>query len=86
MALLNTSSGCPDEGDRQKMEGGIRKACEKRPIGMEQIGAVVREIERQLKNCPEREVSSLAIGTKIMEALKNLSCGLCAICIGLQGV
>jgi transcriptional repressor NrdR len=58
--------------DRKKMEGGIVKACGKRPISMEQIGAVVREIERQLKNCPEREVSSLAVGTKIMEALKDL--------------
>lgn len=58
--------------ERNKIMEGIRKACQKRNIGEDQIDVVVGEIERQLKNSPDREVSSLAIGTRIMDALKDL--------------
>ena len=58
--------------DRQKMLGGILRACEKRPIGMGKIESMVTAIERQLRNSPEREISSRAIGKKIMDYLKNL--------------
>jgi transcriptional repressor NrdR len=58
--------------NREKVQEGIEKACEKRPISREQIDKVIREMERELKNSPEREVSSLDVGKKIMEALMNL--------------
>jgi transcriptional repressor NrdR len=58
--------------DRQKILGGIMKACEKRPIGIAQIEKVVAAIEREIKNSQEREISSITIGTRIMEHLKAL--------------
>ena len=58
--------------DRQKIFSGIIRACEKRPIGMEQIEMICSRIERELKNNSEREVSSIAIGRKVMDCLKDI--------------
>jgi transcriptional repressor NrdR len=58
--------------ERQKMQSGILKACEKRPISMEQIDLICSQIEKELKNSPEREVPSVTIGKKVMESLKDL--------------
>lgn len=58
--------------DRQKIFSGIIKACEKRPVGMDQIESICSRIERELKNNSEREVSSIIIGKKVMECLKDL--------------
>jgi len=58
--------------DRLKILGGIMKACEKRPIGIAQIEKVVTAIEREIKNSQEREISSVTIGTRIMEHLRGL--------------
>ena len=48
------------------------KACEKRPIPREQIDRMVSEIEAELKNYEEREVSSSAIGKLVMDKLRDL--------------
>lgn len=58
--------------DRDKILSGIAKACEKRPVSMAQMEAVVNEIERGLNNRLEREVSSAYIGEMVMEQLKKL--------------
>lgn len=54
------------------MLNGILKACEKRPISMEQIEMVCTRIEKELKSSPDREVDSVTIGKKIMESLRDL--------------
>lgn len=58
--------------DRWKMKSGILKAVEKRPIGLEQVDAMIDDIERALFNSSEREVSTQAIGEAIMERMKKL--------------
>ena len=58
--------------DRQKILGGILRACEKRPIGMGQIECLVVTIEKEIKSSLEHEISSRAIGKKIMDYLKDL--------------
>ncbi|MGI6727544.1 MAG: transcriptional regulator NrdR [Anaerovoracaceae bacterium] len=58
--------------DRNKILNGIIKACEKRPVTMDEIENVVNEIERNLNNRMEKEVKSKVIGELIMERLKNL--------------
>jgi len=58
--------------DREKLMRGIMKACEKRPIEPEKIEAVVSNIEQELYNSGEREVSSVEIGERVMNALKGL--------------
>lgn len=58
--------------DRMKISGGIKKACEKRPIGMEVIDTLVDRIERWAQDVGEPEISSKDIGEKIMEELHSL--------------
>ncbi len=58
--------------DRKKLLAGILKACEKRPIPMERIEAMVDEIERTLQRNYEKEVSSTDIGELVMRQLHKL--------------
>ena len=58
--------------DRMKVIGGVVKACEKRPVPMEQIERIANEIEQELQSSLEREVSSAQIGEMIMDRLKDL--------------
>ncbi len=58
--------------DRTKLKNGILRSCEKRPISMAQIDAVVDSIEKNLFNSLEQEVTSQKIGDLVMEELKNL--------------
>ncbi len=58
--------------DRSKVLNGIAKACEKRPVTMTQMDAMVDEIERTLNNLMEKEVDSNYIGELVMEELKKV--------------
>lgn len=58
--------------DRSKIVIGILKACEKRPVGIEQIEDMVDSIEKGISGSMEKEVSSNIIGSMIMDELKNL--------------
>ena len=58
--------------DRSKVLNGIVKACEKRPVTMTQMDAMVDEIERTLNNLMEKEVDSNYIGALVMEELKKV--------------
>ncbi|MBR3297051.1 MAG: transcriptional repressor NrdR [Firmicutes bacterium] len=58
--------------DRNKILNGIIRACEKRPISLDQMEAVVSDIERNLNNRMEKEISSELIGEIVMEHLKDL--------------
>jgi len=58
--------------DRQKLLGSFSKACEKRPIGLEQMEQAVEEIIHDFEYAQEREVSTRAIGAKVMEKLLGL--------------
>ena len=58
--------------DRNKVLNGIIKACEKRPVSMDQMETMVNEIEKQLSNRMEKEVDSTYIGELIMEQLKKV--------------
>ncbi len=58
--------------DRVKLFNGMLRACEKRPVSIEQIDKVVSEIEAELQNSLDREVTSVHIGELVMERLKGL--------------
>ncbi len=58
--------------DRKKILTGIVKACEKRPIPMDRIAALVDEIEREIGKEFEREVSSVDVGERVMRRLHAL--------------
>ena len=58
--------------DRSKLVAGLVKACEKRPVSMEQVEQLVDEIERDLSRSFEREVPSNEIGERVMRRLHDL--------------
>lgn len=58
--------------DRQKLFNGMIKACEKRPVTSEDIERAVSDIEVQLQNSLDREVTSIQIGELAMEKLKDI--------------
>lgn len=58
--------------DRNKLVNGMLKACEKRPVSINDIDRAVDDIEVKLQNSLDREVTSVAIGELVMEKLKEL--------------
>ncbi len=58
--------------NRNKLLNGIIKSCEKRPVSMETIESTVDEIERELYNSMEKEVTSQHIGEMVMDKLKYI--------------
>jgi transcriptional repressor NrdR len=58
--------------DRNKLLNGILKSCEKRPVPMSVIEQIVDDIERNLSNSLEKEITSVSIGELVMNKLKNV--------------
>lgn len=58
--------------DRAKILGGIKKACEKRPIATGEIEKTVDKIEMRFLDSGEKETPSAAIGEAVMDELKKL--------------
>ncbi|MDA1259531.1 MAG: transcriptional regulator NrdR [Planctomycetota bacterium] len=58
--------------DRSQILKGMLKACEKRPVAMEDLERITSDIERRLTEMFDREVSSKYIGQLVMEELKKL--------------
>ncbi len=58
--------------DRNKLTAGILRACEKRPVSIEQIEEMVDTIEAKLQSTLDREVTTLQIGELAMDQLKNI--------------
>ena len=58
--------------DRQKVLGGLLKACEKRPVSMGKLSELVNQVESKVGDSPDREISTTEIGEFLMENLKNL--------------
>ena len=58
--------------DRNKLLTGLVKACEKRPVPMSSLEAVVDEVENLLQESPEKELPADRIGERLMERLKVL--------------
>ena len=58
--------------DRNKHTAGLLRACEKRPVSVEQIESVVDFIESRLQSSLDREVTAMQIGELAMEQLKDI--------------
>lgn len=64
--------GRREEFSREKLLGGIRRACQKRPISEQVLEQVVDKITEELRNDYECEVPSVDIGARVMEELKMI--------------
>jgi transcriptional repressor NrdR len=70
--MVIKKDGRREKFDRQKVLTGLLKACEKRPVGMAKLAAVVDEVEARLLDSPERELSTTDIGEFLMDRLRSL--------------
>ncbi len=70
--MLVKRDGTREAYDRQKLLGGIMKACEKRPVAQERLEKLVDEVEQKLFATVEYEVSTRDIGELVMEQLKEV--------------
>ena len=58
--------------DKAKLQNGIMKSCNKRPVTAQQIQKLVDDIEHILAGSGEREVESKQLGNMVIERLKDL--------------
>ena len=58
--------------ERRQIMAGMLKACEKRPVGIDELDAITRRIEEKISEKFDKEVSSKYIGQQIMRELKKL--------------
>jgi len=69
---VSKRDGRVEDFDRDKLEVGVLKACEKRPIPREAITALIDEVEEELRALDAHEVPSTEIGSLVLEKLKTL--------------
>jgi len=64
--------GRREKFDREKLEGGIIKAFEKRPIAKEKINNLINEIEEQIRKKGKKEIKTSEIGELVMKKIKKI--------------
>ncbi len=58
--------------DRQKLMGGLVKACQKRPISLAALETIVDEVEAMLQESPDKELTTDRVGAHVMLRLREL--------------
>ncbi|WP_335872691.1 transcriptional regulator NrdR [Bacillus sp. 2205SS5-2] len=67
--IVVKKEGTREEFSREKMLRGLIKACEKRPVALEELDKLSTEIEKELRREGSSEVKSDIIGEMIMDRL-----------------
>ncbi|NWL89819.1 MULTISPECIES: transcriptional regulator NrdR [unclassified Paenibacillus] len=67
--IVIKKDGSREEFNREKLLRGLMRACEKRPVSVEQLESVVSAVERQMRHSANAEVESREIGELVMEQL-----------------
>ncbi|MDI6602385.1 MAG: transcriptional regulator NrdR [Thermoanaerobacteraceae bacterium] len=64
--------GSREPFNRNKILNGLIKACEKRPVSINVLDGIVKDLEKKLYNNNEKEIPTQLIGEMVMEALKDI--------------
>ena len=70
--MVIKKDGRREKFDRQKVLGGLLKACEKRPISMVKLSDLVNLVEARVTDSPDREITTIEIGEYLMDHLRNI--------------
>ena len=70
--LVIKNNGNRQAFDAGKLKNGIVKSCEKRPVPMWKIDALVEDISKKIYNSLKQEVTSKELGEMVMQGLKDL--------------
>lgn len=72
MPRIVKQDGTREPFNEDKLRSGFSRALEKRPVSVEDIEVSITNIKRGLQSLGEREVKSLEVGERVMEALRDL--------------
>jgi len=64
--------GRREEFNREKILDGVKKACQKRPISIEKMEALVDRVEQYFVDLGEKEISAVSIGEKVVKEIYHL--------------
>ena len=70
--MVTKKDGSREVFDREKIRGGIRRACEKRPVSTEAIDAAVEAIEKRVQELCVKELESRTVGEFVMDELRKM--------------
>jgi transcriptional repressor NrdR len=70
--MVIKKDGRREKFERQKVLGGLLKACEKRPVSMGKLAELVDQVEAKVTDSPDREISTTEVGELLMETLRDL--------------
>ncbi|MFD2654577.1 transcriptional regulator NrdR [Gracilibacillus thailandensis] len=70
--IVVKKEGTREEYSRDKLMRGLIRACEKRPVALEQLEHIAVEIEKELRNRGTSEVKSDEIGEMVMDRLADV--------------
>lgn len=70
--IVVKKNGNRESYDKNKILNGVIRACEKRPVSLQDIEKLVDGIEKQLYNTMEREVTTEFIGNLVIDKIKEL--------------
>jgi transcriptional repressor NrdR len=72
MPLVVKKDGRRETFDRQKILSGLRKACDKRAVSLDQLESILDSVERELVDTGDKEVDAGRIGERVMQELRKL--------------
>jgi transcriptional repressor NrdR len=72
MPLVVKKDGRREAFDRQKILFGLRKACDKRAVSLDQLEAILDGVERELLDTGEKEVTAQRVGERVMQELRKI--------------
>lgn len=70
--MVVKKDGRREQFDREKVMGGILKACEKRAVPVTRLETIVEQVEQRLHETPDKEISTTDIGEFVMSELQGL--------------
>ena len=70
--MVVKKDGRREKFERQKVLGGLLRACEKRPISMAKLSELVNKVESKVSDSPDREISTTEIGEYLMDSLRDM--------------
>jgi transcriptional repressor NrdR len=72
MPLVVKKDGRRETFDRQKILSGLRKACDKRAVSLDQLETILDGVERELIDSGDKEVSAQKVGEHVMQELRKV--------------
>ena len=70
--IVVKKEGTREEFNREKLLRGLIKACEKRPVSLEQLEKLTMDVEKEIRSCGFSEIQSEKVGEMVMDRLADI--------------